>query len=68
MGNQQYLEDEIKKSGLKKEYLARKLGITRQSFSMKCKDPSSFTAAQVSILCNELKITQFKKKDKIFFA
>lgn len=68
MANAQYLEEEIKNSGLKKSFLADKCGITRQSFTNKCKDPSSFTAAQVSILCKELKITQLVKRNEIFFT
>lgn len=68
MENAQYLEEEIKKSGLKKAFLADKCGITRQSFTTKCKNPSSFTAAQVAILCRELKITQASKKERIFFT
>lgn len=66
--NSQYLETEIKKSGLKKSYLASKLGITRQSFSTKCKEPSQFTCAQVAVLCEELKITQLTQRDRIFFT
>lgn len=68
MANAQYLEEEIKKSGLKRAFLASKCGITRQSFTTKCKNPSSFTAAQVSILCKELKITQASRKEQIFFT
>jgi hypothetical protein len=68
VANTLYLEEEIKKSGLKKAYLAKLCGMTRQSFTSKCKDPSSFTAAQVSILCKELKITQVTRQRQIFFA
>ena len=68
MADVRYLEEEIKKSGLKREYLARQCGMTRQSFTTKCKKPESFTAAQVSILCKELKITQLSKQKQIFFA
>lgn len=64
----QYLEEEIKNSGLKRSYLAAKCGITRQSFTTKCKNPQSFTAAQVSVLCRELKITQLTKQKQIFFT
>ena len=68
MGNALYLEKIIKESGLKKQYLADKCGMTRQSFTSKCKEPSSFTAANVAILCKELNITSLKKRDEIFFA
>ena len=68
MINSQYLEDKIKESGKKKEYLARKCGITRQSFTSKCKNDSQFTVDQVAILCRELNIVKLSEKDRIFFA
>ena len=68
MGKAQYLEAIIRDSGLKKQYLADKCGMTRQSFTTKCKDPSSFTAANVAVLCKELKINSMQKAKEIFFA
>jgi hypothetical protein len=66
MGNAQYLEDAIKCSGKKKGYLADRIGVTRQTFTKKCKDPSSFTNLQVSVLCAELEITRLTDRAKIF--
>ena len=66
MGNAQYLEDAIKCSGKKKGYLADRIGVTRQTFTKKCKDPSSFTNLQATILCEELNITKLSDKNKIF--
>ena len=66
MGNPQYLEDVIVASGKKKGYLACKLGVTRQTFNKKCKDPSSFTNLQTDILCDELNVTKLSEKQKIF--
>ena len=66
MGNPQYLENVINNSGKKKGYLAEKIGVTRQTFTKKCKDPSSFTNLQVSILCDELSITRLTDRLKIF--
>ena len=68
MGEVQYLDEEIKKSGLKKSFLAKELGMSRQSFSYKCKNPTLFTAAQINVLCNLLKVTTLSKRDQIFFA
>lgn len=68
MADVQYLEETIKESGLKLSYLAEKCGLTRQGFRLKCKKPESFTAAQVSVLCKELKITQASKQKQIFFT
>ncbi len=66
MGNPQHLEEVIDKSGKKKGYLADRIGVTRQTFTKKCKDPSSFTNLQVSILCDELSITKLTDRVKIF--
>lgn len=66
MGNPQYLEEVILSSGKKKGYLADKLGVTRQTFAKKCKDPSSFTNLQTDILCDELNVTKLSEKQKIF--
>lgn len=66
MGNPQYLEEIIMSSGMKKGYLAERIGVTRQTFSKKCKNPSSFTNLQTDILCAELNITKLSEKQKIF--
>lgn len=68
MADVQYLEEIIKASGLKISYLAEKCGLSRQGFRLKCKKPESFTAAQVSALCKELRITQASKQKQIFFT
>ena len=66
--NTAILEEKIKQSGKKKEYLAQQCGITRQSLTSKIKNDSPFTVDQVASLCRELSITSLSEKDKIFFA
>lgn len=66
MGNPQYLEEFIVSSGKKKGYLSDKLGVSRQTFSKKCKNPSSFTNIQANILCEELNVTKLSDRQKIF--
>lgn len=66
MGNPQYLEECIISSGKKKGYLADCIGMTRQTFAKKCKDPSSFTNLQATILCDELNVTKLSDRQKIF--
>lgn len=66
MGNPQYLDEMIALSGKKKGYLAERLGITRPTFSKKCKNPETFTNLQTDILCDELNITKLSDKQKIF--
>ena len=66
MGNPQHLDKFISDSGKKKGYLANRLGVTRQTFSKKVQDPSSFTNLQTEILCAELNITKLSDRQKIF--
>ena len=66
MGNPLYLEEAITASGKKKSYLAKRLGVSRQTFSKRIQDPSAFTNLQTDILCDELNITKLSDKQKIF--
>ena len=62
MVNTQLLEDKIRKSGYKKDFLCEQLGITRQGFYKKLNGKSAFRAAEVYVLCNFLNITEDEKK------
>lgn len=68
MTNIELLADKIKKSGLKKSYLAKKLGVSRAGFYNLCHGKGQFRTEQVKILCAELGITTAKEKEAIFFA
>ena len=68
MVNTELLEARITRSGMKKAYLAEKCGVTRQSFTSKCKNKSQFTEEQIMALCDELQISDLIEKDNIFFA
>lgn len=68
MTNTTELEKLIRKSGLKKGYIAKVLGISRQALNNKIKNISVFTATEISILCDLLKISSLKDKEKIFFV
>lgn len=62
------LEKWIKKSGKKIGFLAEKIGISRQSFRMKCHNKTDFTNRETDILCVELGISELIDKERIFFA
>jgi ribosome-binding protein aMBF1 (putative translation factor) len=66
MVDTQLLEEAIKSSGIKKSYLADKLGISIQSLRLKVKGKSDFKTDEASILCQELGITRLTDKEKIF--
>lgn len=67
MVDTQYLEKIIVESGKKKQYLAEKIGCSRQYFNAKCNNKADFTTREVDILCRELGITKLTEKEKIFF-
>ncbi len=67
MVDTQHLDNIIKESGLKKSYLAEKVGISIQALRLKCTNKSDFTTSQVAVLCDELGITSLTEKEKIFF-
>lgn len=58
----------IRDSGLTKSYIANKLGITLYGFQKKRENKSQFTAEEIKILCEILKIKSLREKEKIFFC
>ena len=66
--NTDLLEDAIKRSGKRKQYLADKIGCTIQSFRMRCTNRYDFKSTDIDILCAELGITKLTEKERIFFA
>lgn len=67
MTNTSLLEQYIEKSGYKKAFIAKQLGLTAYGFALKINNKSEFKASEMTILCNLLKINA-KDKDAIFFA
>ena len=68
MTNTEKLEEKILRSGKKKGYLAKKLGLTRQGFRNCITNKSEFRASHIQILCDELHITDLRERQAIFFA
>ena len=66
MVDTQLLESVIEQSGLKKTYLADKLGISIQNFRLKIQNKSDFRSHEVVLLCHELGIKKASDKEKIF--
>jgi DNA-binding Xre family transcriptional regulator len=63
----QHLENIIKEKGIKKSYLAEKLGISIQSLRLKINNISDFKNTETDTMCKELGITSLVLKEKIFF-
>jgi len=68
MTNTAELEKIIAESGLKKSYIAKTIGLSRQGFKNKCENKTPFTSKQISGLCEILNITKLTDKERIFFA
>lgn len=66
MVDTQYLEKLILESGIKKTYLAEKLGISIQTLRLKILGKAIFTICEANIICEELGITKLSEKEKIF--
>lgn len=62
------LNDEIKKSGLKKGWIAMELNLSSYGFWRKVNNENQFKTGEIKELCRLLKITSLKKRDEIFFA
>ena len=68
MTNTAELEQLIKESGLKKSYIAKTIGLSRQGFKNKCENRSPFTSKEIAGLCDILNISKLSDKERIFFA
>ena len=67
MTNTTLLEQYIEKSGYKRGFIARQIGLkSTYGFSRKVNNNSEFTGTEIAILCNLLKINA-KDKEAIFF-
>lgn len=64
----QDIDDLIKKSGKKRQYLADRVGCSRQYLTMKINNKAEFDLNEVTILCDELGIKSLREKERIFFA
>lgn len=68
MVNTRLFNEKVKASGLKKDFIAKELGITRSGLYKKATNSSEFTTGELTILCKLLSITKLTEKESIFFA
>jgi hypothetical protein len=69
MTNTKLLEELIDKSGYKKSYIAKAIGLKSTfGLSKKIRNENDFKATEINALCELLGITSLKEKEKIFFA
>lgn len=67
MTNTELLEDAIKKSGLKKGFIAEKLGLSRAGLSNCINNRAEFKVGHVNALCELLNLDT-DMRNAIFFA
>lgn len=68
MTNTELLEAKIKESGLRKNYIAEKLGLSPFGFANKVSGKTEFKTSEVASLCELLNISTLSEKEIIFFA
>lgn len=67
MTNTKLLEDAIARSGLKKGYIAARLGVSRAGLTNLIRGRAEFRASQMTLMEELLKLTP-GEKDAIFFC
>lgn len=67
MTNIELLEKKIQQSGLKKGYIAEKLGVSRATFCALLSNKAEFKASQIRVLCDLLDIQDDTMVRAIFF-
>lgn len=68
MTNTELLRRSIDASGLKVGFIAKKMGISRQSLWKKINNIVPFDQYEIDKLCSVLAITNLEHKEDIFFA
>lgn len=66
MGNMELLRDKINDSGITYTAVARKIGITRETFYNRLAGKSEFKASEIACLTDILRLNK-SEQDSIFF-
>ena len=68
MTNTKLLNEKIAESGLKRKFIAEKLGLSTYGLQRKIENVTEFKSSEISALCDVLDIKNATEKEKIFFA
>lgn len=68
MTNTALLNDVIERSGLKRSYIAKTIGLSPYGLSKKINNETEFKASEINALCEILKIQIPDEREAIFFA
>lgn len=67
MTNEKALNKYIEDSGLKMQFIADKMGISRSSLNNKIKNRSEFRTGEIESLCGILGISSIAERHRVFF-
>ena len=62
------LNNKVEESGLKAKAIYDRLGISKASWYLKRAGKRPFTAQEIQQLCDILRITSLREKERIFFS
>ena len=68
MTNTALLEEKITKSGLKKSYIAKTMGLSSYGLALKIRNTHEFKASEIEKMCILLGIDDLEERCAIFFA
>lgn len=68
MTNTELLKEKISQSGLKTNYIAKNIGISRASLWNKVNNVRAFTVPEMDRLCAVLNIKSLREREAIFFS
>lgn len=68
MTNTTLLNERIERSGYKRSYIAKALGLSAYGLAKKIQNETEFKASEINALCVLLKIESPEEKEAIFFA
>ena len=62
------LNELIDKSGYKRSFIAKSIGLSTYGLAKKINNINEFKTGEINRLCKLLKINSLEEKDRIFFA
>lgn len=68
MTNTTLLKEYIDRSGLKLNFIAQAIGLSRSGFHKKVNNQAAFNQYEIESLCNVLGIKALRDKEAVFFA
>ena len=68
MTDTELLMRKIDESGLKRAFIAKKLGLSPYGLSKKINNENEFKGSEIKLLCRLLNIKTLTEKEAIFFA